>query len=383
MGKPKATTPATGPAASPFETPDAAQDVGRDAAVSLVGSNTDPLLLGLIIRGNPRHADAIFAYLSEQHGMALVRQVSEYATALTAQSGDGALDLGVTSAAGRLASEQGVVAGPDGKPVATADPKEKLPYDKAGGWDGATICAKLGQNDKLAGTDSDRERCTFAAALAAHVLAGPTACARFLVGFANEHAPKPAKGAAPTMTLRQRAAAEMMLSVASTVGAGTGTFGDLSWAQEAMHAYLTTDEHAGGRGGTDVIVSSMETYEPLNVRIEKIDALLGFGEDLGEGQWLMVSLHCEYDRPKQGKGDAAKGDEATGAAPSSKDYIHQLMLIRQDGRLLIYDSDQPSGQNLWPATSGRLERYLKGDYDAQYFMIQGQVTPKTADKAPT
>jgi len=150
-----------------------------------------------------------------------------------------------------------------------------------------------------------------------------------------------------------------------------------------LHDSLTTDEHAGGRGGTDVIVSSMETYEPLNLKIATIDALLGFGEDLGEGQWLMVSLHCEYDRPKQGKGDAAKGDDATGAAPSSKDYIHQLMLIRQDGRLLIYDSDQPSGQNLWPATSGRLERYLKGDYDAQYFMIQGQVTPKTADKAPT
>ncbi len=80
---------------------------------------------------------------------------------------------------------------------------------------------------------------------------------------------------------------------------------------------------------------------------------------------LMVSLHCEND----------------GAA--ANDYLHQLMLIRQDGRLLIYDSDQPSGQNLWPATSARLARYLKGDYDRQYFVIQGQVTPKAPGAAPS
>jgi len=371
MGKPKAkaTEPATGTSA--FETPTAAQDTGHDAAAALVGSTTDPLLLGLIIRANPRHAEAIFAYLSAQHGMDFVRQVTEYTTALTAQHGAATFDPSLTTAAGRLASEKGAVTERDGTPVATADPKETLPYDKAGGWNGVTICAKLGQNDKLEGTDSDRDRCTFATALAAHVLMGPTACARFLVGYANEHAPKAAKGAAPTMTARQRAAAEMMLSVASAIGAGTATFGDLSWAQEAMHAYLTTDEHGGGRGGTDMIVSSMETYEPLNLRIETVDALLGFGEELAEGQWLMVSLHLKSTQD--------------GGATTKGDYEHQLMLVRQDGKLLLYDSDQPSGQNLWTA-KGRLARYLNGPHDEKYFMIQGQVTPKqpaTTAKAPT
>lgn len=365
MGKPKAkaTEPAT--EASAFEAPAAAQDAGHDAAVALVGGNTDPLLLGMIIRANPRHAEAILAYLTEQRGNAFALQVTEYTTALTAEHGAATFDPSLTTAAGRLASEKGAVTmDGSGKAVATPDPAEKLPYDKAGGWNGVTICAKLGQNDKLEGTDSDRDRCTFATALAAHVLMGPTACARFLVGYANEHAPKAAKGAAPTMTTRQRAAAEMMLTVASAIGAGTATFGDLSWAQEAMHAYLTTDEHGGGRGGTDMIVSSMETYEPLNLRIETVDALLGFGEELAEGQWLMVSLHRKAER-----GATTKGD-----------YEHQLMLVRQDGKLLLYDSDQPSGQNLWTA-KGRLARYLNGTEEEKYFMIQGQVTPKQADKA--
>lgn len=381
MGKPKAKATAPANEASPFETPAAAQDAGHDAAVALVGTNTDPLLLGLIIRANPRHADAIFAYLSEQHGMDLVRQVSEYAAAYTAAHGDATFDPSLTTAAGRLASEKGALTrNDDGKPVAMPDPKEKLPYDKAGGWNGVTICAKLGQNDKLEGTDSDRDRCTFATALAAHVLMGPTACARFLVGFANEHAPKAAKGAAPTMTTRQRAAAEMMSSVASAVGAGTATFGDLSWAQEAMHAYLTKDEHGGGRGGTDMIVSSMETYEPLNLKIATAPALLGFDEDLAEGQWLMVSLHLKYTRDAKATTETAKGTDPAKEPPP--DYNHQLMMVRQDGKLLLYDSDQPSGQNLWPA-KGRLERYLDGPQDEKYFMIQGQVTPKKPEQAPT
>ncbi|MBL8625073.1 MAG: hypothetical protein JNK64_27435 [Myxococcales bacterium] len=382
MGKPKAKATAPATETSAFETPAAAQDAGHDAAIALVGSNTDPLLLGLVIRANPRHADAILAYLSERHGMALVRLVSEYAAAYTAEHGDATFDPSLTTAADRLASEKGALTqDADGKPVATPDPKEKLPYDKAGGWNGVTICAKLGQNDKLVGTDSDRDRCTFATALAAHVLMGPTACARFLVGYANEHGPRPAKDGTPTMTARQRAAAEMMLTVASAVGAGTATYGDLSWAQEAMHAYLTKDEHGGGRGGTDMIVSSMETYEPLNLRIESVDALLGFGEELAEGQWLMVSLHLKYARNGKSKTGAAKGSTASTTEPPP-DYEHQLMLVRQDGKLLIYDSDQPSGQNLW-TVEGRLARYLNGPQDEKYFMIQGQVTPKKADKAPT
>ena len=384
MGKPKAKEAAPAAEARAFEAPAAAQDTGHDAAVALVGSNTDPLLLGLVIRANPRHADAILAYLSERHGMALVRLVSEYAAAYTAEHGDATLDPELTTAADRLASEKGVLTkNDDGKPVATADPKEKLPYDKAGGWNGVTICAKLGQNDKIEGTDSDRDRCTFATALAAHVLMGPTACARFLVGYANEHAPKAAKGTTPAWTLRTRAAAETMLGVANAIGAGLATYGELSWAQEAMHAYLNTEEHGGGRGGTDMIVSSMETYEPLNLKIKTVPALLGFGEDLAEGQWLMVSLHLKYNRDDKAateETEEAKGAGSTKAPPP--DYEHQLMLVRKDGKLLIYDSDQPSGQNLWTAKE-RLDRYLRGPEDEKYFMIQGQVTPKQADKAPT
>lgn len=339
-----------------LDTPAAIHDPDAKAAAALVGTQTDPFLLALVICDNPRHTDAIVAYLHSTHGMMFVIEVLAQVTAQQQQFGDPSTDHGsgesshISSGKGEAASYMKRI----------PDPKERLPYDKVGGWDGVQINVHLGQHDQLAGTDSDGERCTFAVALAAQIFAGPTACATWLVEYVNTHAPQ-AKGKATgldAMPTRKHAAALTIASVAAAIGAGTATFGDLSWAQEALHAYLRDDDHAGGGGGEETVVPTLESYQQLNSAVETGAEVMARAAALQPGGRLILALVGVYgdDRP---------------------DYVHQMAIMNDAGTLYLYDPDNPTGTHLDIASAKSLGKYLDTTvFSSASYLIQGMAWPK-------
>lgn len=342
--------------------PAAAAEPGRAVATELVGGLADPLLLAWTIRQHPRHADEIVALLAEQHGMAFVTEVLDAVAALQAQHGSPAFDRGHSSDAERLSEGKG-----EENPHIRRkpDPAERLPYDKDGGWDGVQINCKLGQHDKLAGTDSDGARCSFAVALAAQIFNGPSACAAWLVDWVNAHLPRPAKGrpaGIDGLSLRARAAAMTIAGVADAIGAGTATFGDLSWAQEAMHAYLREGEDDGASGGKETIVPEQENYQELNSVATSGALVMARASALEPGGRLLLVLIGVY------------GDERP-------DYIHQLAVMNDGGKLYVYDPENPTGTHLDLATDRNLGKYLNLTiFESATFLIQGMVWPKTPAK---
>ena len=114
------------------------------------------------------------------------------------------------------------------------DPAASLPFTPQG-WDGAEILRRLGQYDRMPGTDSDSLRCVQAVGMAARVPDGPAAVTSYL------HALILQGMLAGQMTNRQRTATKVLEHVIGRIEIKHATYGDLSWAQEAMHdLFLTT-----------------------------------------------------------------------------------------------------------------------------------------------
>lgn len=347
------------PAVPAIDTPTSAHDPDAETAAALVGAATDPFVLGLIVHGNPRHRDTIIAYLTRQHGNAFVVTVLDYAAEADAKLATTGVDHSAVADSGRLASGEGEASTAVAK---TPDPTERLPYDRTGGWAGVQINLHLGQHDKLVGTDSDAERCSFAVALAAQIFAGPTTCARWLVEYVASHATmkgKVDKDQAGAVSLRRKTAARTLAAIADAIGAGTATYGDLSWAQEALHALSTADDHAGSEGGASVVVPGLEAYHPMNSVTDDPARVMALATALPEGGRLTLALVGEY-------------------ADGRDEYIHQLSINRHEGKLYTYDPEWPTGDHLDLTTAGDLGRYLdKRVFSSASFVVQGMVTPKT------
>ncbi len=347
-----------GAASAKLSAPAAVSEPGRAGAEALVGGQRDPLLLAWTIHHHPRHADEIVALLTERHGMAFVVDVLAMAEGIEEKYGGPAIDRGAAEGA-RLASGKGT----ENKDVRSKpDPKERLPYKDDGGWDGVLINCKLGQHDKLAGTDSDGARCTFAVALASQIFNGPTACAEWLVGWVNAHLPKPKKGqpaGIDGLSPRKRSAALTIASVAEAIGAGTATFGDMSWAQEAMHAYVRDEEDEGARGGAETIVPDQEQYQAFNSLASNGTIVMAYALALPPGGRLVLVL----SGVRRDNGD---------------EYVHQLAIMNDGGKLYIYDPENLSGIHLDEATDAKLNKYLAPTvFEEATFLVQGMVTPKT------
>lgn len=372
-GKGKDKDAKAAPAAPVLGVPASAHDPDAETAAALVGGSSDPLLLAWVLHGNPRHRDAIVAYLQSQHGMAFAKEVLDTLAAIHDAHGEPERDHSGSSAP-RLASGKE----DDRFTGMRPEPGDRLPYDKKGGWDALTINSKLGQHDKLAGTDSDGARCTFAVALAAQIMAGPTTCARWLVEYVNSHAPR-GKGKGSKPTLRQYTAGQTLHSVAAAVGAGTATYGDLSWAQEALHAYLRADEDAGSDGGKESVVPSLEEYAAIDSRHDTAEGVMAIASAVPPGGRLIVVFDgLRWPQAPAAEEGATEATEAK-AAKGTEDrrYVHQISIMNQDGALYLYDPDWPSGLHLDRATASKLRRYLdKKLFEKASFLIQGMAWPK-------
>jgi Domain of unknown function (DUF4157) len=114
------------------------------------------------------------------------------------------------------------------------NPATVLPF-AAGGWNATAILTALGQYDTLPGTDSDALRCVQAVAMAARIPDGPAA----VIGFLRAMILEGMLSRSPTP--RQQTALEVLEHVIGRIETARATFGDLLWAQEAMHDMFYND----------------------------------------------------------------------------------------------------------------------------------------------
>lgn len=114
------------------------------------------------------------------------------------------------------------------------DPADPLPFLSTGGWNATDILDRLGQYDRLAGTDSDAVRCVQAVAIASYIPSGPDAVAGYLASMRFEALQRPPSA-------RITAGMRVIELVRGRLQNRTATFGDMSWAQEAVHDVFYDD----------------------------------------------------------------------------------------------------------------------------------------------
>ncbi len=288
-------------------------------------------------------------------------------------------------------------------------PADLLPF-RGGGWDGDAILTKLGQYDTVAGTDSDAIRCVQAVAMASRIPRGPAAVTHFLRAMILEGMMSRPQGQ------RERTAIDVLEYVIGRIEDQRATFGDLSWAQEALHDLFYND--VDGTPTAD-IYSQMAPALDLETTLQRLDIwcnnpaeviaqvnTLQPGEQLLVNTWQVVFNVAFDDLSEQGI-EVAEGDsivvEANGRrvrirrirtdrrpSHSAIDPIvrdrqlgHQLLVFKDgaSGNLRLYEPEiTSSGQHLETLAQdgSNFTRYFAdqpafGIYN--YIQILGKLTP--------
>lgn len=291
------------------------------------------------------------------------------------------------------------------------NPTDPLPF-RGGGWDGDTILTKLGQYDTVAGTDSDAIRCVQAVGLASRIPRGPAAVTHYLNAMILEGMMSRPQGQ------RERTAIKVLEYIISRIEDQRATFGDLSWAQEALHDLFYND--VNGTPAADILTQVAPTLD-LQTTLQRLDIwcnnpaeviaqvkTLQSGEQLLVNTWQVVFNVAFDDLSEQGI-EVAEGDsivvEANGRrvrirrirtdqrpAHSAIDPIvrdrqlgHQLLVFKDgaSGNLRLYEPEiTSSGRHLetLAADGSNFTRYF-ADQPAfgiyHYIQILGKLTPST------
>jgi hypothetical protein len=147
----------------------------------------------------------------------------------------GVRDLGQLRGVGVSQNAITIVRDPGDVARNSPQPERPLPFTGPDSWDAQAILTVLGQYDTMAGTDSDAIRCVQAAALGARIVRGPAAVTSFLSAASIDGMLEDATGA------RSRTAQAVLRYVRGRIESQRATFGDLSWAQEALHDLFYDD----------------------------------------------------------------------------------------------------------------------------------------------
>jgi len=298
---------------------------------------------------------------------------------------------------------ESITAVPEAMEKNTVAADTPLPWTKTG-WDAKDLLTRLGQYDRLAGTDSDSKRCVQAVALASHIVSGPAAVAAFLGNAVSAGLKK------GPLTQRVDTAMKVLGEVKALVGAKTATFGDLSWAQEALH-----DMSLGDKVGTpieaiaDAVVPEHDAgvMQKLDIWCASAGEVLGHTSSLKEGQQLLVtqwtvSFNAHFDDTDGDEIEVIpEGPDGKTSAPVTIKRIatktkppatafdpkrdkrngHQLLLYKTGGRVWMYDPETTvSGQHLsevakdGAALAGTLKEQPRYGMFG-YIEILGKITP--------
>jgi hypothetical protein len=231
----------------------------------------------------------------------------------------------------------------------TPDPAARLPFT-ANGWNGTEILQQLGQYDRMPGTDSDAIRCVQAVGMAARVPDGPLSVTSYLRSVILQGL------TAGRMTDRKRTAVDVLHAVIDRIQTQRATFGDLSWAQEAMHD-LFYDDVSGtplpdvpGRIAPDLDFSKSMTRmdvwcdNPQQVMAEA--ARLQRGEQLVVEEWS-VSLDTAFDQLADQQVEVADGASITVNINGRPVRIRRIPLDqRPPHTALDFNRDSRSGHQL-------------------------------------
>lgn len=166
------------------------------------------------------------------------------------------------------------------------NPSTTLPFTSTG-WDTNEIMTRLGQYDIIGGTDSDSLRCVQAVAMASYIPDGPGAVVHYLdiiVQDARQNR---------RMNQRRRTAIEVIDFVKNKLNDRTATYGDLSWAQEAVHDLYFDD--VSGTDENEIIsqispaLDSTRSAQTLDVWTASSSELMNEIQNLQAGEKLVVT----------------------------------------------------------------------------------------------
>jgi hypothetical protein len=290
-------------------------------------------------------------------------------------------------------------------------PTDLLPF-RGGGWDGDTILTKLGQYDTVAGTDSDAIRCVQAVAMASRIPRGPAAVTHYLRAMILEGMMSRPQGQ------RERTAIDVLEYVIGRIEDQRATFGDLSWAQEALHDLFYND--VDGTPTADIytqmapaldmettlqrldiwcnspaeVIAQVKTLQPgeqflvntwqvvFNVAF---DDLSEQGIEVAEGDSIVVEVNGRRVRIRRIRTDRRPLHSAIDPIVRDRQLGHQLLVFKDgaSGNLRLYEPEiTPSGQHLETLAQdgSNFTRYF-ADQPAfgiyQYIQILGKLTPSS------
>jgi hypothetical protein len=284
-----------------------------------------------------------------------------------------------------------------------------LPF-RGGGWDGDTILTRLGQYDTVAGTDSDAIRCVQAVAMASRIIRGPAAVTQFLRSMILEGMMSRPQGQ------RERTAIDVLEYIIGRIEDQRATFGDLSWAQEALHDLFYND--VNGTPTADIytqmapaldlettlqrldiwcntpaeVIAQVNTLQPgeqflvntwqvvFNVAF---DDLSEQGIEVAEGDSTVVEVNGRRVRIRRIRTDQRPSHSAIDPIVRDRQLGHQLLVFKDSatGNLRLYEPEvTSSGQHLETLAQdgSNFTRYF-ADQPAfgiyQYIQILGKLTP--------
>lgn len=284
---------------------------------------------------------------------------------------------------------------------------QRLPFTGPDQWNAQAILTVLGQYDTMAGTDSDALRCVQAAALGARIVRGPSSVTSFLSSAGLDGMLESDMGARP------RAALNVLRYVRARIDSQQATYGDLSWAQEALHDVFYDD--ASGTPLTDILkrvspaldlTFSMEARSTWFATPEEVIAAanqLAPGEQLLLNTWEVAfneAFEQLEDRhihtPVGGTQVVNIGgrdvrlrrlDTSTKPPHTAIDHNrdtmhgHQLLIVNDAavGGLRLYEPEvTSSGRHLEVLTTAALAPYFRDLPDIQIFSYMetlGKLTP--------
>jgi hypothetical protein len=293
------------------------------------------------------------------------------------------------------------------RPPATINANSQLPGTRLpfipGGWKADELAEKLGQYDRIPGTDSDAYRCVETVALMSHILMGPGA----VVSYLNAITLQGMLSAGTPGSTRKRTAQAVISYVISRVRSRQATYGDMDWAIEAVHDLFYGDAAGTPRSDLRGQITPMADFSqqmaPLDIWCDDKAALLREAARLRPGEQLMINTwRIDFNTPPLTPGDtpvsrhpsresSAPHIDASHKPPFSKynprrDYMygHQMMIFRDatDGHIKLYEPEiTVTGKHLFDLTADPsvVDSMLFSDQPASeqydYVQVLGRMSP--------
>ena len=166
------------------------------------------------------------------------------------------------------------------------DSTQRLPFTDGGAWEAGEILTRLGQFDDLPGTDSDAVRCVQAVAMASHIVEGPAAVRQYLNAVLLEAALSRPQGA------RENKARDVLAYFIARLDNELATYGDVAWAQEALHDLFYADREGTPEGDIEGLLAATggpeRTVQTLDIWCETPAEVVAQARQLLPGQQLLI-----------------------------------------------------------------------------------------------